>query len=46
MPAVEEAVMAQDHLADRGTAAGRSKGRRIRFTSNIVGPIFLTADLR
>ena len=45
MPAVEEAVMAQDHLADRGTAGGRSKGRPIRFTSNIVGPIFLAADL-
>ena len=37
--------MTQDQLIDRGPAAGRSNGRPIRFTSNIVGPIFLAADL-
>jgi len=45
MSLADEAVMAQDPLVDRGESAGRSNGRPIRFTSNIVGPIFLAADL-
>lgn len=44
MSPADDAVVTQDHLADGGTA-GRSSGRPIRFTSNIVGPIFLAADL-
>jgi len=45
MSPADEAVLAQDPLLDRGGTAGRSNGRPIRFTSNIVGPIFLAADL-
>ena len=41
----DDAVMVQDNLTDRGAAGGSSKSRPIRFTSNIVGPIFLVADL-
>ena len=42
----DDALMTQNHLADRGGgAAVRSNGRPIRFTSNIVGPIFLAVDL-
>ena len=36
--------MVRDNLADGHAAAG-SSSRPIRFTSNIVGPIFLAADL-
>src|SRR5687768_7364052 len=45
MSPAEDALVTQDHLVDRGRAAGRSNGRPIRFTSNIVGPIFLAVDL-
>jgi Undecaprenyl-phosphate glucose phosphotransferase len=41
----DEAVMVRDDLADGEVAAGSSSSRPIRFTSNIVGPIYLAADL-
>jgi Undecaprenyl-phosphate glucose phosphotransferase len=45
MSPTDEALVAHDPLVDRGAAAGSSNGRPIRFTSNIVGPIFLAVDL-
>lgn len=41
----DDALMVRDDLPDREAAAGSPSSRPIRFTSNIVGPIFLTADL-
>lgn len=41
----DDAVMARDDLAEGEAAAGSLSSRPIRFTSNIVGPIFLAADL-
>jgi polysaccharide biosynthesis protein PslA len=45
MSPTDEALVAHDSLVDRGVAAGPSNRRPIRFTSNIVGPIFLAVDL-
>jgi polysaccharide biosynthesis protein PslA len=45
MSPTDEALVAHDPLVDRRAAAGPSNGRPIRFTSNIVGPIFLAVDL-
>ena len=45
MSPAEDVLVTQENLVDRGRAAGRSNGRPIRFTSNIVGPIFLAVDL-
>ena len=41
----DDAVMLRDDLAEGEAATGSSSSRPIRFTSNIVGPIFLAADL-
>ena len=41
----DEAVMVRNDLADVQAPAGSSSSRPIRFTSNIVGPIYLAADL-
>ena len=43
--APDDALIVRDDVPDREAAAGSSSSRPIRFTSNIVGPIFLTADL-
>ena len=45
MPPADEAIMPQDDLVNVEGPASRSNGRPIRFTSNIVGPIFLAVDL-
>ena len=45
MSPTDEALVAHDPLVDREAASGPSNRRPIRFTSNIVGPIFLAVDL-
>lgn len=47
MRASDETIRAEEER-DRSvasTSAGQANGQRVRFTSNIVGPIFLVADL-
>lgn len=41
----DDATLAQDNLGHGEPASARSRNRPIRFTSNIVGPIFLAADV-
>ncbi|HEU0284875.1 MAG TPA: exopolysaccharide biosynthesis polyprenyl glycosylphosphotransferase [Sphingomicrobium sp.] len=41
----DDVVMMRDDPAEGEAAAGSSSSRPIRFTSNIVGPIYLAADL-
>ena len=41
----DDAVIPPSNLTERVAMASGSNGRPIRFTSNIVGPIFLAADL-
>ena len=41
----DDAVLVQRSMSNTSVSAPASQSRPVRFTSNIVGPIFLLADL-
>jgi Undecaprenyl-phosphate glucose phosphotransferase len=41
----DDAILVQPNMTDASASLGASRSRPVRFTSNIVGPIFLLVDI-